>query len=92
MCPMLLRTIFNLVGKCILTSKRIWFSEKDFNKTGWMPVLRCGEYVFIKLTRRVHGDRVTDFFKLCEIKDFLCGKYMTKPHDPLFRKYSRKPR
>ena len=37
------------------------------------------------LTRRVHGDRVTDFFKLCEIKVSLCSKKVTKAYDPLFR-------
>ena len=39
-----------------------------------------------KLTRRVHGDRVTDFFKnFCEIKVSLCSNKMTNPYDPLFR-------
>ena len=37
------------------------------------------------LTRRVHGDRVTDFFKLCEIKVSLCSKKVTKAYAPLFR-------
>ena len=37
------------------------------------------------LTRRVHGDRVTDFFKLCEIKVSLCSKKVTKAYYPLFR-------
>ena len=39
----------------------------------------------IMLTRRVHGDRVTDLFKLCEIEVSLCNKEMTKVYDPLFR-------
>ena len=38
------------------------------------------------LTRRVHGDRVTNFFFiLCEIKVSLCSKKVTKAYDPLFR-------
>ena len=37
------------------------------------------------LTRRVHGDRVTDFLKLCQIKVSLCSDKMTNPYDPLFR-------
>ena len=39
----------------------------------------------VLLTRRVHGDRVTDFFKKCEIKVSLCSKKVTKAYDPLFR-------
>ena len=43
------------------------------------------KFEVLLLTRRVHGDRVTDFFKLCEIKVSLCSKKLTKTYDPLFR-------
>ena len=33
----------------------------------------------------MHGDRVTDFLKLCEIKVSFCSNKMTNPYDPLFR-------
>ena len=50
-------------------------------------VLKNYQFVVLHniLTRRVHGDRVTDFFKLCEIKVSLCSKKVTKAYDPLFR-------
>ena len=51
---------------------------------------RTGKWIMLHdnvptLTRRVHGDRVTDFFNLCEIKVALCTKKMTKAYEPLFR-------
>ena len=61
-----------------------------FSVTHIFSCLRC---IFSETTlRRVHGDRITDFLKLCEIKVSLCTKKSDKGIRPTIQEHSRKLR
>ena len=59
--------------------------HRTFTYVTWRAAHGLTVYYSPILTRRVYGDRVTDFFKLCVIKVSLCSIKVTKAYDPLRR-------